>query len=250
MRFYYNNLADIATVTASTANSSYPASNVQVHLITKLYKTLGTQATEALVFDMGSAVPVTACILYATNFDGTETNCKIQGNSADSWTSPAFSEDLTADGTTLSATFASQTYRYWRVVFTKANATDIRSIGRVFIGTYVDTQEPDWGGFKRTIDETTIIGQSLGGQEYAYRKDQRYILELDFSILPKTDYDNLVTVLTSCGLHKPLFVQLTAHTDIDALYYARLGSHSAQKVSGILGSGLAWDVSLTLRQQI
>jgi len=90
---------------------------------------------------------VTGAILLNHTLLNTDSAIAIQGNAADSWGAPSFSQALTWSAGVIAATFGSQSYRYWRLTYTKASAGVTRDIGRLFLGAYYQpTDPPDWAG--------------------------------------------------------------------------------------------------------
>jgi hypothetical protein len=248
MRLYYQNLVSIATITASTANAEYPASNV-VHIHpSKVWKTTGTQATETLTFDLGTAQNITAFIAYGTNFDGTETGIALSGSSSNSFLTST-SYGLTLSGTTLSATLTAS-YRYWRLTFTKANATDIRSIGNIYLGTYVDATDPSYSNTKITANKRSVSGRSIGGQYYGtYRKPYK-TWAIPFDSIIETDaakYRALSDTVADCY---PFYFQLSPTvTGFTNICYGVLTGAYTETNKGFDGR-ILWDVDLKIDELV
>jgi len=247
MRFYYNNLALNATLTASSADTEYPISNVQNAHKTKVWKTLGTSATEYIIFDLATAQAVTSFIAFSTDFDGTETTLKIQGNATNSWGSPSVNETLTYDSTYkyLTENFASATYRYWRFVFTKANASDIRSVGAVFIGTKSDTTyHPDQTGLEKKWKSRSTASRSEGGQLYATYRGPYRVFKVSFGSLPESDAAILRAVYAYCDKSYPFWVQVRHDiVDLSEYLYCVFDEEYGEKLKAF-GSSDYWTINL------
>lgn len=140
-QFLYSRPADYvlgsnATITASAEDAAYPATNINdLHpeRPAKLTTTTGTW-----VADLGSAMEVDLCAIIQHNFDA-GLAVTLQGNTANSWGSPALSTAFTIparyadhftvnvwlDLTVLFPTVGSRTYRYWRLNVTGTNSANL-----------------------------------------------------------------------------------------------------------------------------
>lgn len=244
MKFFSPNLADTATLTESTQNTYFPVENIQDYDKDKAWKTLGTQATESIVFDLGSAQTVNSVIVYNHNFTGTETDIKIQGNDADSWATPAVDETLTYVATTFGKSFTGGAYRYWRLVFTKANASDIRSIGRVFLGASVSVDPPDHAGIGWTIKNNADVSRSIGGKVFASDRNTENDFSIPFTNLPETSMTLIRTVYTDVGSNTPLWFQIDVNSPLADYRYAYFSDRPLEPRIGGYGSEYYWNVTL------
>lgn len=130
------------TVTASAADTDYPAANLISENAGKPAKL--TTTTGNWVLDFGAAVvPVMAILVYQYIDAGLEV--RIQGNAADSWGSPSYNQQITIpakrkDGPSTQRwtnnavlTIAgSPSYRYWRLVVVGTNSQVI-AVGRLLL---------------------------------------------------------------------------------------------------------------------
>ncbi len=96
MRLLIDNYLNDATLTPNNPSSAFPIANIISDRLTERGNFDST-----LVIDLGSTMLVTAVA-----YGNTSNAITLQGNSTDSWGSPAFSQVLTA-----SVTFISQSYR-------------------------------------------------------------------------------------------------------------------------------------------
>jgi len=256
MRFFYNNLIDVSgvTITGSTTTSGYPATNVAHEFKTKVWRTGSTVAAETLTFDLGSAKAVTAVILLAHTLTASDTSIQLLANSSDSWGSPAFTQALTHASNVISQTFSSQTYRYWRITFTKSAAGETRDIGRVFLGTYHETAiQPDYDGFDLDPQDRTTKQKSIGGQTYADQRSQYRMLSLDWSGVSQSQMTNFKTIADTVGAHTSFFVQVdpnaTAGTEPKEVLYVKFAKMFGRKVEG-MDSDLVWETKMELEEQL
>ena len=93
----YDNKVLDATITASSEQPGYPASvSLKDSRLCRKWKPYGVTG-EYLVFDMGSAIGATNCIIANNSLTATAT-VRIEANSSNSWTTPAFSAVLSQYG--------------------------------------------------------------------------------------------------------------------------------------------------------
>jgi hypothetical protein len=96
MLFLFDNLIDSATVTASSAATGFPATNLQNPFRSKVWRTSGATAGLAqLVINHGSAKAVNAIALCGYSWTTAPGRLVMEFNSTDSWDTPAATETLT-----------------------------------------------------------------------------------------------------------------------------------------------------------
>lgn len=254
MRLFYDNLIDKAgvVVTPITEATGFPAYNVLNGQRSWIYRTLATVALEAIVFDLGSAKSVTSVILLDHTLTAGDSLIKLQGNASDSWGSPSFSQTLTWSADVISAVFASQSYRYWRVTFTKASSGVTRDIGRIFLGTYfepVDTA--DHNGYERDTDDLSISSRSTGGQDYSEARSQSRVLKLSFDRSPDADKLGFVALADLCGKHTSFFLQVdpAGTGEMVELVYGKLADHPKWRVAAFDGT-YYWSGQLQFKESL
>lgn len=254
MRLFYDNLIDKAgvVVTPITEATGFPAYNVINGQRSWIYRTLATVALEAIVFDLGSAKAVTSVILLDHTLTAGDSLIKLQGNASDSWGAPSFSQTLTWAEDVISAVFASQSYRYWRVTFTKASSGVTRDIGRIFLGTYfepVDTA--DANGYERDTEDLSITSRSAGGQDYSEARPQARMLKLSFDRSPDADKLGFVALADLCGLHTRFFLQIdpSGTGEMVEPVYGKLADHPKWRVGAFDGS-FYWNGQVSFRESL
>jgi hypothetical protein len=257
MRFYYINLIDANGVifTASTYDVSYPADLLANEQRSYGWKTGNTQAAENVVFDLGSAQAATSIILLDHDLLNADTNIKIEANTTNSWGAPAFTQALTWVAGTIAQVFDSQSYRFWRLSFTKASAGVQRTIGRMFLGTYYTTTE---GPADIEIDhqDLTQKQRTEGGQTWADAQADFRSFGLNFNGLGTTEKEALEAFAASVQTHKSFFFQVDENAAVDPgklgeRIYAKLISKPKFKDNGFGSDGaLAWDTKLEMEEQL
>ena len=96
MRVTYPDYIDSLTgsnITASSALTDYPAVNVTDQRLSTLWKT-DASTTQSIVFDFGSALPVTVIAVLGHNLVSS-TVINVYANTSNTWSSPAYSTTLT-----------------------------------------------------------------------------------------------------------------------------------------------------------
>ena len=153
-----DNVTPNATITATTENASYPATNLQDRIFAKVAKLTGT--TGNFVFDFGAAQRVDVIAFGPHNLTAALAGVKIQANATNSWATPTMDVTLTVpsyheDGQSANvwkditgeSGYDTGGFRYWRLVFGTANAANI-AIGEVWLIAQKRTLAKNllWGG--------------------------------------------------------------------------------------------------------
>lgn len=258
MRVLYDNLAirSATVVTAGSENADLPASNLKHPHRTKVYRTGASVAAEWLKFDLGSAMAVQAVVLLDHTLTASDTLIKLQGNATDSWGSPSVDETLTYNaGTMKKYLSAAQTYRWWRVIFTKSAAVETRDIGGIFLGPYDEYDrgpaQPD--GLSIDPEDASVTDYVPGGQSYSDIRDSRDIITIDFPLILDTQMDLLRALAAACGTHTPFFVDIDPTLKpYDLLYYVKARSVAGRKVKvwGASTANIRWDASMKLSEEL
>lgn len=192
-----------ATITASSEDANYGRSALQdIHLANTFRFTGDT--SENIVFDLGSAMAVSSCGIIS-NLTASAT-ITLEGNSSDSWGSPAVSESITAADRNLMHYFTEETYRYWRLVFADAaNPDTYIEIELVFLGGYL--QMP---GIDPQIDESlkskSSVAVSPGGQPFGTRRAILETYGFSFPHLTETEKANVRTMYREVEHLTPVWV--------------------------------------------
>jgi hypothetical protein len=251
------NLADLtaAVVTAASEASDLPVINVQHPHRGKVYRTGTSAAAEWIKIDLGASYVVQAVILLDHTLTAGDSTIKLQGNATDSWGSPSVDETLTYNaGTMAKYLSAAQTYRWWRIIFTKSAAGESRDIGRVYLGPYdemtIPPTQPD--GLQIEPQDLSITQRSLGGQTYSDIKDQYDELVIEFpGALSETQSGNLQSLADTCGTHTPFFISVDpTNKPYDWLWYVKATDLTARKVKLKKGATILWDATLKLSEEL
>lgn len=261
MKIWMENLADAATVTADTANAEFPVTNVQTPRLTQVYKTTGAGTLEKVTFDFGSAVEPTDLIIAAHNFtadSGIGVSFLLKAGTTSATSDVIYA--ITVVAGTISFDIEAATpilgtpgaYRYWKVEFSKVTATDIKSIGRIYLGPTIEPSDlglPDYDGVTETTRDRTEADESINGEEYIEAKSQVRSWNLDFTEIPESDMDDIVERYQELGKHTPFFLQIADVAPLNEVVYVRFINDLGRKVSSF-DSAFNWDTALAVKEFI
>jgi len=220
----YNNLLDSATLTASSAATGFPASNLQHPFRTKVWRTTGgTPGTANLVIDHGTAKAVNCVALINYTWASAPGTLNFEANATDSWGAPSFSQALTwaatpsANGNKacIIKTFASQTYRYNRL--NVAYAPGDWDLGRMFVGSYFQPTYNYRIEWTQNVVDPSIIARSIGGQDHIDQIEK--FREMGFSFLADTQaqWETYQTMINHVGINKDLFISFDYTNEPDEM---------------------------------
>lgn len=161
-----DNVAALGTVTASPADTDYPAANLVDLNPAKPAKLSATSGR--FIWDFGSARRVDIVALIHHNLTA-GLDVRIQGNATNAWTSPTFNQAITIpayrndgyprnpwlDLTGLSG-YSVSGFRYWSVGIIGTNGANV-AIGDVWLGSSIRRLDPNisWPA-RRTLDRKLI----------------------------------------------------------------------------------------------
>jgi len=215
MSFIYYNYCDLddTTITASTENAFFPASNLQDTRSTKVFRSTAGSAT--VVFDMQAAVEIDtfACVPHFVNGFGFNGSLTLEANATNTWGAPAFSVTIT-DGTDIDRTFntaykefsASQTYRYWRL---SATGTSYVELSRVYLGLRNTINDRSISyNWRYKLEDNSKITKNIYGQRFADEINRQREFSFDFKNLDKTAVDDWFLLYDYNGLTKPFFMRI------------------------------------------
>lgn len=210
--FLYNNLLDAASsITASSEDSDYPASNVQNDLRKRVWKTEAGNAN--LVIDHGSAKAVTCVALIDYDWTAAPGTLDYELHTADAWGAPDNTEALTyranpdtyGNKGSIIKTFSSISKRYNRLNVAYGS---IWQLGRIFCGTYFEPSNNF--AIEYTLDYLTPSRSSnaLGGQRYVDEIEKKRTAELNFFVESYSEWQNFQAVINTIGIDNPFFISL------------------------------------------
>ncbi len=210
---------DDATISASSATSGLPVSNVTHELIRRVYRTEGNK-NEWILFEFAAATTIDYLFLGGHNLTK-DAIIKWEGNSADSWASPALQVTLNSatdgQGATIgkSAYFwdTGQEYKYWRLyIEDSTNATTSLDIGRIMAGRAIEPTYNVRQGFSmRTVDPSRT--QTVAGRQgYANKRDRYDVWTYTQGHMSSTAMDEIYGIYNTVGEHTAFVVALDPDT--------------------------------------
>lgn len=234
IRFLATNLWDTATVTASSAATNYPVTNIATRHATDQWRSTGI-ADEWVKADLGADTVVRAIAIKSSNLAaGDHLNLQAQtAANGDDWDgTPALTLNVTV---TITAAMVSKgiivynweaaptACRYFRILMT-AHAGTYISIGRIFLGSFV---EPDYDYDKDydddPVDPSTVI-ETPAGQKYVNVRPQRRRISLNFSEITAADFAKFDALRVALGRAQTFFVELDPASDLTRTYYVSASS--------------------------
>lgn len=205
--FAYNNIMTTGTVTATSADASYPVSNLTTWNPAKMWKAAAT-GTVYVNVDAGALVDVDYFGVHVHNLTEKSATVKLQwsNDGATGWT------DLTSalaksSSEVIFRTFTSVNKRYFRVEV--AAPTSICSIGLIAIGEYLTMERGINAPFTPSnfdINNKQLVNVSRGGIPIGNRVVQRGgSLSATFDVLTPSWVRTNIEPLITHAEQNPLF---------------------------------------------
>lgn len=210
----YNYVFDTSVgLTALTADSEFPVSNLRSFLRGKVWRTTSA-ANQTLVIDLKTTESIdTFLLVFDKESDITLTRSsavRIQANATDEWSSPAV--NVTLDNT-LNETYgilsyfwsSAQSYRYWRLLINAPEvATGYLEISKVFLGYSTQIARLPLIGFSTSEEDLSQYQSTVYGQEYADTYPGRRHLNLQFMGVTEADKETIRSIYARLGRVKPI----------------------------------------------
>lgn len=218
LRLHVENHLDAATVTPSTEQAAYPASNLKHPFRKRSWRTTDGQ-TAVLTIDAGVAVYADSLCLVNHNLT-LAGSVRIEAAEDDTFAAPALDETFAAqeaiygfghvafgdhlfggylDDDTRTAYaadvsrvhyFAASAFaRHWRITLTEPAATGLAHIelGRLILGGYLEPARNVRLGPKLVPIDQSAVAYTEGGQRFVDRRPKRRALVFEFSPLTRAE---------------------------------------------------------------
>jgi hypothetical protein len=186
MLIAWDNLADDATVAASSEQSSAPGANVQNEHISKKWMAVEGVTSASLVFDMGSSVACAILAVLGSNMTASAT-LRLRGSDSDSTgaTGELYDSTLINAGAKVGygaayLSFVSATARYWRLDLADASLTTLQ-VGRVFLGPKWTPLGNQAFGWSVVSQDNSKVAKSYGGQSFIDNRPAPRIIQFTLS---------------------------------------------------------------------
>jgi hypothetical protein len=249
IKFYSTNLVDEATITATNENALFPASNIQHHFRTKVFRS--TTNSDSIVFDFGETSDADTVIIVPDPLQGFGVSTvTIEFNGTNSWGAPAYSTSVTIDNTHGFgiAEFATKSYRFARLVLT--STLGYCEISKVFIGEKIEFSSGTGIelGWSYQDDETSIIKKNAYGQRFVDVRARQKKISFGLKTLNKDELDQVFELYDDKGETKPFFMKLGDTTMINdpdrfsGMFYLNNVPQITNKAFGL------YDLSMSLEE--
>lgn len=215
LKFLSSNLIEGATITPSTENAQYPASNLLDHRRTKTFRS--TSNSDNIVIDLGGAESIDHFAIVDNWQNGFGiTAITIEANGTDVWTSPAFTTTVTLDttfGVGIKAFTSAQSYRFWRIVLT--STLGYCEIANMFLGaaSTIATNGVGYNWNYVNRDLSRIQSNRYGQKFIDDIGSQKELNNLQFQVMDKDEVDVIYAVYDNNRLVKPFFVYMDLESD-------------------------------------
>jgi len=221
MRFLWNNLADTATLTASSENPDFPLSNLKHSWYLRHHRTTGV-TSEWWKWNLGSAQSISYFLFWYHNFQSSAT-IKLQANSSDLWTAPPLDISLTWNsGNLIHELSPAQSYQWWRLwVQDVGNPDGYLRAGRAYLGGYFEPSRNyslDWS--RERIDPSEI-NESEGGQEAVNTKTNYWIFHFPFPSIIDPDQETFKTISLAVKNSNPFFICYDSADKLNTTFYVK-----------------------------
>ena len=247
----YNSKHIDATVTANSADSFYPVSNLQDNQSIKEYRTASGTDVAYVVIDLGSAQSIDAIFVAGNMVERTlaATSLTLEAHTSDSWGSPSFTTTFTDIQNGLAYDkFASQSYRYWRLTLDNTGAS-YAGCGAIFLGTVI-SQPISFGWSIGTSSNTQVI-RGLFGQIYANERNYKKYLNLPFNTLNKSEMEAILTMIKTIQISKPIWVVADETETAVSEFEQASGQYRLSMLPTPVNSNFGlWDLALSLEELI
>jgi len=245
-RILYKNNWDNYTIDSNSEDANYPAINTVDTSLSKVWHSVGVSA-EWISLDCGAGVTInpTVAVIAGHNISESAATIKIQGDDDSDFSSLAVDESFTHAEGNMVKFFTGSALRYWKFLITdETNNSGYISIGRLFLGTYLETDNAIFISFPYNIDDTSLTDTSLTGQLYG---DEGVILrkyDLSIPLLSDTNRKALDVMYKSVKVVKPIFFVFD-HSDLTTI--TPLYS-SFTKYGYSHGKSNLWNLKLSIKE--
>jgi hypothetical protein len=201
---YTTNLADTATLTTSSENALFPATNIADYRRSKVFRS--TTNSDNIVFDFGSAKAVDSFFVLADKRNGFGfSTITIQFNATNSWGSPSYQTAVTFSSTHNlgQIDFPSVSYRYCRIVMT--STLGYCELSKIYLGAAaVLTRSIKFGW---TIQDADLSLKALNryGQQFIDKIIRQKKINYAFAHIDKTDKAVLELIFDTNGITTPIW---------------------------------------------
>ncbi|MGD8787789.1 MAG: hypothetical protein PVJ60_10220 [Phycisphaerales bacterium] len=150
----------------------------------------------------------------------------LEGNTSDSWSSPAFSLALSVDSQGAMQFLDSEstrTYRYWRLVFedkTNSNGPESFVFGHWYLGAYdtVTTSNIEKGFTVNQVDPSIMVQSENGAKFFNRRTNYLTFSGAQMLYVSASERRTLQQQFYDLGVHTPFYISLDPSLEVSTEY--------------------------------
>lgn len=204
MKILYNNLWDEYTVTPTSENANYPATNTQDPRLS--YYTLTSSINNQYwTIDLVTAQDIDCIGIGGHNLTSSAT-IKIQASDDNFAGGVDFESTITWFEGPIVHFFAEQIYRYWRFYINDPTNTNLYiQVGRFFLGACLAVSPSSEVPFTQSTFDTSKVSFSISGQAYLDKGVVGRIFKYTFPITGNTMKRAIETFYETVSIGNPFF---------------------------------------------
>ena len=232
VRFHYFNLVSqsATTITASSEDPFYPASNLKLPQVTKVWRTSSGNASGNILLDFKTVESVNT-ILYKPSLDGFGFNgsLTVAANSTGNFTSPAYSTTFTPDSEySLGIKYLSsaQSYRYWKVT---GSGTSYLELSKIFIGSYYEPGKNASLNWSFEDLDLSKISKNRYGQRFIDRTNDQKKIKFSIDWLTSSETDDFLDFIDTVGTYSPFWIVMDNDEAFSPSKYLFAGKYYFEK---------------------
>lgn len=216
IRFLWDNLVDLAVLSASSEASEFPVEHLAHELFLKAWRATGID--ESVALDL-TAITTKAVRAWAIKYHNLELasgdEYKIQGSDTDLTgagvpglgdTDEAF---VPTDDIIIGFFAAARSFNYWRFILDSSGSKgsgDYQRVGRIFVGDYFEpTYNVSIAPQVVMMDDSSILA-TRQGQDYSNIVTPYEVVTYTWDMLPAADVEVMKAIYQEVGRHKPFFI--------------------------------------------
>ena len=199
---------DATTITASSENAFFPASNIKDARTTKVWRSVDGVLSANIVLDFKTTETVSHIMVVGDSLRGLGfTSMTIEANITDSWGAPAFSDTLTPDqefnlGFKKFAT--AQSYRFWRITISGGgNFVELSNLMLANESGLTRGIDFGWSYRNRDLSRADV---NRYAQRFIDEITEQQSIRAKFSNMEKNDFEILQNIFDQNGKRKPIWI--------------------------------------------
>ena len=207
------------TATDKTGASTYTADTLKIH------------TSEWLKWDLGTAINPEAFVICGLRNEAIKLSptatIKLQGNSTDAWTSPAYDQTLTYDEAMIIISdpdgLHTSGLRYWRLYIVDASNSNLYlELSIAFLGSVLTTTQGaiQFPYKEKFVDPSSKI-KTEGGHVIPMKREKTRQITVEWNNLNTSENEDLRDMFEEVGMTKPFFISL----DPDEVFSSSLERH-------------------------